>query len=79
MIKTTNKLKKHLKIEKAIKIHYPACFTLNRSCVCINKMNKNKKEIKIPKPKFIKRYKKNLYRTKKVQKLLKEIMPEYYE
>ena len=31
----------------------------------------------IPKPKYISKYKKNLFKTKKVQNYLKEIMPEY--
>jgi len=34
--------------------------------------------MKTPKPKFITKYKKNLFRTKKIQKYLKKIMPEYF-
>lgn len=33
---------------------------------------------KIPKPKLISKYKKNLFKTKKIQKHLKKIMPEYF-
>ena len=34
---------------------------------------------KVPKTKFVSVYKKNLFKTKKVQKKLKKIMPEYYD